>query len=90
MKALEFNTGTYMDGTEWSIPLVDVRLRKQWTKKNVTLYTAYEEGQVPYFIQVIEMVGNEIEVEVSIHPRLVTSNSLSVHLKNIYSLNLIK
>ena len=86
---MKFNTGTYMDGTEWSIPLVDVRLQKQWTKKNVTLYTAYEAGQVPYFIQVTEMGGNEIGVEVAIHPRLTTSDPLSVHLKNIYSLNLV-
>jgi hypothetical protein len=87
---MKFNTGTYMDGTEWSIPLVDVRLQKQWTKKNVTLYTAYEEGQVPYFIQVVEMGCNKIEVEVAIHPRITTSDPLSAHLKNIYSLNIIK
>jgi hypothetical protein len=89
MKALEFNTGYYMDGTQWSIPLTDVRLHPQWTRDGVTLYIAVEARQ-KYFVEVAELGDNKRSVLVTGSRLQHTTLSLTDYLRKIQSLKVIK
>ena len=86
MKALEFNTGYYMDGTPWSIPLTEVRLKHQWTKGNETLYMAFEVNQTPYWVEVAELGGNERSILITGSRLQHTTLSLNDFLRKFQSL----
>lgn len=86
---MEYNTGFYMDGTPWAIPLKEVRLKKQWTKKSVTLYMAFEDGQTPYWVEVDELGNNKRSVLITGSRVQHTTLSLSKFLRKFSSLKLV-
>lgn len=90
MKALEFNTGYYMDGTKWSIPLTEVILKHHWTRNGVTLYMAFEVNQTPYWVEVAELGDNERSVLITGSRLQHTTLSLNDYLRKIHSLKVIK
>jgi hypothetical protein len=79
-----------MDGTRWSIPLKDVRLQHEWTRKGITLYMAFEDEQAPYWVEVTELGDNNRMVFVTGYPIRQTTLSLSDFLCKFNFLNLIK
>jgi hypothetical protein len=85
---MEYNTGFYMDGTPWAIPLKEVRLKKQWTKKSVTLYMAFEDNQTPYWIEVTELGDNKRSVLITGSILQTTTLSLTEFLRKFSSLKL--
>lgn len=89
MQAIEYNTGFYMDGTQWSIPLKDVRLKHEWTRKGVTLYHAFEDGQAPYLVEVTELGDNQRSIFVTGSRVQTTTLTLNEFLRKFQSLNLI-
>lgn len=89
MQAIEYNTGFYMDGTPWAIPLKDVRLKHEWTRNGVTLYMAFEEGQYPYWVEVTELGNDQRSIFVSGSSIQVTNLSLKESLRKFQSLKLI-
>lgn len=89
MRAIEYNTGFYMDGTPWSIPLTEVRLRHQWTKGNETLYMAFEVNQTPYWVEVAELGGNQRSVLITGFRIQTTTLSLKDYLRKFKSLKLV-
>ena len=89
MKAFEFNTGYYMDGTKWSIPLTEVILKHQWTRNGVTLYMAIEARQ-KYFIEVAELGDNKRSVLVTGSRLQHTTLGLNDFLRKFQSLKVIK
>ncbi len=86
---MEFNTGTYMDGTRLSIPLTNVSLDFKWTKDNVTLYMAIEPHQ-KYWVEVTELGDNKRSVLVTGSRLQHTTLSLDKFLRKFHSLKLIK
>jgi len=87
---MQFNTGTYMDGTRWSVLVKDVRLHHEWTRKGVTLYHAFEDGQAPYWVEVTELGDNTRAIFVTGSKLQQTTLSLDKFLRKFNSLNLIK
>lgn len=87
---MENNQGFYMDGTPWSIPVKDVRLKKQWTKKSTTLYHAFEDDQSPYWIEVTELGDNTRSIFVTGSKIQNTTLPVNEFLRKFQSLNLIK
>lgn len=90
MRAIEYNTGYYMDGTPWSIPLTEVRLKHQWTRDGVTLYIALEAGQYPYLMEVAELGDNKRSVLITGSRLQHTTLSLTDYLRKIHSLKVAK
>jgi hypothetical protein len=90
MRAIEYNTGYYMDGTPWSIPLTDVRLKHQWTRNGETLYMAFEANQTPYWVEVAELGDNKRSVLVTGSRLQHTTLSLNDYLRKIHSLKVVK
>jgi hypothetical protein len=86
---MEYNTGFYMDGTPWSIPLKDIKLNFEWTKGNVTLYMAFEDDQDPYWVEVSELGDNERSIFITGSRIQNTSLSLKEFLHKFKSLKLI-
>ena len=86
---MQFNTGTYMDGTKWSVPLTDVILNYQWTKDNVTLYMAIEP-HLKYWVEVTELGENQRLIFVTGSGFKQTTMPLNDYLRKIHSLNVIK
>lgn len=89
MQAIEYNTGFYMDGTQWSIPLTKVVLKHQWTINGVTLYMAFEDNQTPYWVEVTELGGNQRSIFVTGSRVQVTTLTLNEFLRNFQSLKVI-
>jgi hypothetical protein len=86
---MEFNTGTYMDGTRWLIPLTNVSLDFKWTKDNVSLYMAIEPHQ-KYWVEVTELGDNKRSVLVTGSRLQQTTLSLDKFLRKFHSLKVIK
>lgn len=86
MQAIEYNTGYYMDGSKWSIPLTKVMLKHQWTRNNVTLYMAFEDNQTPYWVEVAELGNNERSVLITGFRIQTTTLSLNEFLRKFQSL----
>lgn len=89
MRTIEYNNGFYMDGTPWSIPLTEVRLKHQWTKGNETLYMAFEVNQTPYWVEVSELGNNERSVLITGFRIETTTLSLKDYLRKFKSLKLV-
>lgn len=87
---MEYNTGFYMDGTTWAVPLKDVRLYQEWVKKNVTLYRALEDGQYPYLVEVTELGDNSRDIFVTGSRIQNTTLSLKDYLRKFESLKLVE
>lgn len=83
---MKYNTGFYMDGTPWSIPLTEVRLKHQWTKGNETLYMAFEDNQTPYWVEVAELGDNQRSIFVTGSRVQVTTLPLNEFLRKFQSL----
>lgn len=84
------NQGFYMDGTQWSVPIKDLRLQHEWTRKGITLYMAFEDGQAPYWIEVTELGNNTRSIFVTGSRLQVTTLPVNEFLRKFQSLNLIK
>lgn len=86
---MKYNTGFYMDGTPWRVPLKDVRLHHEWTKKDVTLYMAFEDNQTPYWVEVTELGGNQRSIFVTGSRVQFTTLPLNEFLRKFQSLKVI-
>jgi hypothetical protein len=86
---MKHNQGFYIDGTPWSMPIKDVRLQHEWTRKGTTLYHAFEEGQAPYWVEVTELGDNQRAIFVTGSRVQVTTLPVNEFLLKFQSLKLI-
>ena len=75
--------GHYYDGTTWEKELEEIELVHKWTRKNVSLYWVFFEGEPnnPHPLETIQISDEDLHIDFIGHSPFVTSISLEDYLK---------